>query len=159
MNSELKKIVAEKERELGIKLPRDYIEYLGSDSEFVSRNGAVWFPISELMSAEEYDIPNFEIVEDWNEHIDDIISHWELDIKRNLNLSKWIPLFAENDSYLIYDARENGLGFFVIWSDETEIGMRFDTFSEFMEDNKRRKLDSGLDEDDFDSDDYSIERD
>jgi hypothetical protein len=65
-------------------LPRDYIEYLGSDNEFVSRNGAVWFPISELMSAEEYDIPNFEIVEDWNDHIDDIISHWELDIKEIL---------------------------------------------------------------------------
>jgi len=159
MNAEFKKIVKQKEKELDIKLPQDYLEYLGEDKEFLSKNGATWFPVSELMSAEEYDIPNFELIENWNEHVDDILGYWELDIKRNLPLRKWIPLFAENDSYLIYDARENGLGFFIIWSDETEIGMRCDTFTEFLEENERRRIEAGLDEDDFNLDDYSIERD
>jgi hypothetical protein len=105
---------------LGFNLPEDYIKFLRKHSGSVAGYGE-WFTIENINFAYEFDIINYYIVENNPELLSED------------DLQYMIPIYSENDSYVLLDLRtdENSKGVFVIWSDEEELAFKSKTFTEF----------------------------
>lgn len=118
------------EKRLGIKLPNDYIDFIegyeGQPSGFDE-----WFYVNELDFATEFDIPNFVIIEE------------RPDLLNEEDCKYLIPILKDNDAYAVIDTRENGKGVFMIWSDEEELGFQSKSFNEFIEKIKKEFYENG----------------
>jgi hypothetical protein len=108
------------EERLGYKLPLDYIQFI-EKYEGLGDGWFEWFGIDDLQLASGYDIPNFVLIEETP------------DLLNEEDCEHIVPVFRDNDSYIVIDLRENGKGVFIIWSDETELGYQSKTFSELVE--------------------------
>lgn len=110
----------ETENRLGIKFPKDYIDFIkiheGQQSGFDE-----WFYIDKLQFATEFDIPEFVIISE------------RPDLLNEEDCKYLIPILKDNDAYAVIDTRDNGKGVFIIWSDEEELGFQSTSFTDFIE--------------------------
>jgi len=106
------------EKRLGIKLPIDYIKFI-EEHEGQPAGCDEWFYVNKLEFATEFDIPNFVIIEE------------RPDLLNEEDCKYLIPILKDNDAYVVIDIRKNGKGVFIIWSDETELGFQSENFTEF----------------------------
>ena len=110
----------ETENRLGIKFPPDYIDFIkiheGQQAGFDE-----WFYIDQLKFATEYDIPEFVIISE------------RPDLLNEEDCKYLIPILKDNDAYAVIDTRNDGKGVFIIWSDEEELGFQSTNFTDFIE--------------------------
>ena len=118
------------EKRLGIKLPNDYIEFI-EEHEGQPAGFDEWFYVNELDFATEFDIPNYVIIEE------------RPDLLNEEDCKYLIPILKDNDAYAVIDTRANGKGVFMIWSDEEELGFQSKSFNEFIEKIKKEFYENG----------------
>lgn len=108
------------EKKIGFKLPQDYIEFLKEHSGDFAGYGE-WFAIECIELANQFDIINYNIIEEFPE----IISESDL--------SYMIPIYFDDGYYVVMDLRndETSKGVFVIWHDEDNIEFQSKSFTEF----------------------------
>jgi hypothetical protein len=129
-SSEYLEKIAQAEASMGVKLPQDFINFF-EEYEGMSVMNGEWFTIADLGTADLFDIPEFEVMQNLPENL-----------FKQTEYNKLVPVLSDNDGYVIIDTRENGLGVFVIWSDEENLEYQNKTFTEFVND-IRQSVDSG----------------
>ncbi len=107
------------EERIGLKVPQDLADFL-EIYEGKHINYGEWYTLEEINLASDFDIENYEMVE-------------EGELLNLEELQYMIVLLVDNDSYVIADLRPDGKGIFQIWSDEIELGCQSKNIKEFKE--------------------------
>lgn len=108
------------EERINHKLPEDYVAFIKDHNGKMAGYGE-WLFIEDIQLATEYDIKHFQLIRQEN------------NLLTLEDLKFMIPIYFENDSYVLLDLRENGKGVFIIWSDELELAFQSKNFTEFKE--------------------------